>query len=187
MKNDNSGLISFGGFPRSGNHTLGRVLSFAFPKREIHWLIHRITEIGSSENCVISVRNPLESVGSWIEFRKDYSENNADKYLEWFCRYFEKVYNCSESLAIISLEDLMHFPYDCASSVSEKFNLEPSALVKKEEVEQWLLYNTPMHIPNAISLNKNKWFEKIKSSSFYEKSDELFNSVLKKKMQIGAN
>jgi len=108
------GSLKFGSFPRSGNH-------FFLYLTDCEWLDHRIEPLGVEENVVVSIRNPLECVPSWITFLGDKRTNRAEKALEWYCAYYSK---CAVSdVVIIPFEQLINEPIYCVEYVANHYGL----------------------------------------------------------------
>lgn len=177
MKTWEPGQISFGGFPRSGNHSLGFILTNAFSDRNVIWLRHRITDLSTAPNCAVVIRNPLESVSSWIECNYDERPDAVDRILDWYVRYMNGVLDCQERLAIFKLEDVSKNPYGCSIAFSTKFDLEKPKEVKAPQVEEWLTQNMPTHFISDISISKERWYNAVQSNQLYEKAVSLYNKA----------
>jgi len=108
------GSLKFGAFPRSGSH-------FFIHLTNCEWLDHRIEPLGSEQNVVVSIRNPLECVPSWITLTRDNRSNRAEKVLEWYCAYYLK---CLVSdLVVIPFEQLVSEPVRCVDYVAQHYGL----------------------------------------------------------------
>jgi hypothetical protein len=109
------GKINFGSFPRSGNHFFKHLTN-------CNWLNHRIQPLSIEKNVVVSIRNPLECIPSWIVATKDSRINRAEKNIEWYCAYYSK---CKElDIVIIPFEQLISEPLHCINYVEKKYNLD---------------------------------------------------------------
>lgn len=172
------GPISFGAFPRSGNHTLGTILAHSFPNREIKWLGHRITDLSKAENCCVVIRNPIDCVASWLNIGNDFHEDAPERFLDWYIRYMNGVIGSREKLAVFLIDDLWSNHYGSAEFVAEKFSLEEPIFVDRNIIEEWLVENRPLHFPNETSANKSIWNEKIKNSPSFILANSLYEKVL---------
>lgn len=106
--------LKFGAFPRSGSH-------FFLHLTECEWLNHRIEPLGVEQNVVVSIRNPLECVPSWITLTADERHNRAEKVLEWYCAYYSK---CSTvDLVVIPFTQLINEPVKCVDYVASHYGL----------------------------------------------------------------
>lgn len=108
------GSLKFGAFPRSGSH-------FFLHLTNCEWLDHRIEPLGIEQNVVVSIRNPLECVPSWITLTEDKRKDRAEKVLEWYCAYYSK---CLVSdLVVIPFQQLVNEPLHCIKYVSDHYGL----------------------------------------------------------------
>jgi len=108
------GSLKFGAFPRSGSH-------FFLHLTNCVWLDHRIQPLGIEKNVVVSIRNPLECVPSWIVLTEDSRIDRAEKVLEWYCAYYSK---CLVSdLVVIPFEQLINEPMRCIDYVAKHYDL----------------------------------------------------------------
>ena len=108
------GSLKFGAFPRSGSH-------FFIHLTNCEWLDHRIEPLGTEQNVVVSIRNPLQCVPSWIVLTGDRRSDRAEKVLEWYCAYYSK---CSVSdLLVIPFQQLISEPVHCVQYVADHYGL----------------------------------------------------------------
>jgi hypothetical protein len=106
--------LKFGAFPRSGSH-------FFLHLTNCEWLDHRIKPLGVEQNVVVSIRNPLECVPSWITLTEDQRSNRAEKVLEWYCAYYSKC--ITTDLVIIPFRQLISEPLHCVKYVADHYGL----------------------------------------------------------------
>tara|TARA_R110000868_G_scaffold168777_1_gene403603 strand:- start:4 stop:489 length:486 start_codon:yes stop_codon:yes gene_type:complete len=110
------GALTFGSFPRSGNHFFTHLTN-------CKWIYHRICDLEKEANVVVSIRNPLECIPSWIVRENDCSKNRAELNLEWYCAYYEK---CKElDIVVLPFEQLISDPLFCINYAHKKYGLEP--------------------------------------------------------------
>lgn len=108
--------ISFGSFPRSGNH-------FFINLVDCKWLTHGIAPLELEENVVSTIRNPLDCIPSWITLSRDVRVNRAEMVLEWYCAYYEK---CAEmNVFVIPFDTLISHPLSSVNSALTRYGLDP--------------------------------------------------------------
>lgn len=178
MKKRELGLINFGAFPRSGNHTLGKTLNLAFPDHPYFWLQHRITDLRTASNCAVVVRNPLESIASWMECSFDERPNGAERLVDWYIRYMNGIINAKDNVIIFTLEDLSANPRACAVAYGKRFGFGKPKKFKKEDVGNWLQQYMPDHFPRSTSNNKSARYDAILSCKRYSEAVEVYEEVV---------
>lgn len=110
--------LKFGAFPRSGSH-------FFVHLTGCDWLDHRIEPLGVEQNVVVSIRNPLECVPSWITLTDDTRQDRAERVLEWYCAYYSKC--LVSNLVIIPFEQLISDPFGCVEYVKNYYGVSVQA------------------------------------------------------------
>jgi hypothetical protein len=172
------GRINFGAFPRSGNHTLGATLSFSFPDREVFWIRHRIADLYKAPNCAVIVRNPLESISSWIYCNNDDRPDAVEKITDWYCRYMSGIIGSSASTIAFTLESVSVNPYACAKAFANRFSIEDPVEIDVNAVPDWLIENMPDHYPCEKSKGKSGLYSAVMNSSDYDRAVALYNDVI---------
>jgi hypothetical protein len=154
------GSLKFGAFPRSGSH-------FFLHLTNCEWLDHRIEPLGVEQNVVVSIRNPLECVPSWITLTADQRNDRAEKVLEWYCAYYSK---CAVSdVLVIPFQQLVFNPLHCVDYVADHYSL-------KVEMNPFIL-SSGVHYP---SKNKNGFasiVEEMKVAPSFLPAMELFSKL----------
>jgi hypothetical protein len=117
------GTITFGSFPRSGNHFLEHIFSKTLVDCRIVYLEHLIYPLAVEKNVVTTIRNPLECVPSWIVKMDDSRIDRAEKVLEWYVAYYEKVKQLD--IVVLPFEQLVCDPLLCINYVYNKYGLKP--------------------------------------------------------------
>lgn len=110
------GSLKFGTFPRSGSHFFTLLTG-------CDWLVHNISSLEKNNNVVVSIRNPLQCVPSWIVFNYDNRLDRAEKVLEWYCVYYKKVKELD--VVVLPFEQLISDPLFCINYSYKKYGLEP--------------------------------------------------------------
>lgn len=117
------GTITFGSFPRSGNHFLEHIFTKTLVDCRIVYLEHFIYPLAVEKNVVTTIRNPLECVPSWIVKMDDSRIDRAEKVLEWYVAYYEKVKQLD--IVVLPFEQLVCDPLLCINHTYQKYGLEP--------------------------------------------------------------
>jgi hypothetical protein len=153
--------LSFGAFPRSGAH-------FFINITKCKWLRHTIHILEKEENVVVSIRNPLECVPSWIVFTNDHRADRADKVLEWYCAYYEA---CKQfNVLVIPFEQLIKEPLFCINYACSFYGLE-----QVETIEFDL--STDFHIPTEDKSTHDTIISEMVDSPNYSKAMALFEEL----------
>ena len=109
------GKINFGAFPRSGSH-------FFVYLTECNWLDHRITPLRTEPNVAVSMRNPLDSISSWINLTNDKRLDRIKKTIDWYCVYYSE---CEAlGVPIIWFDQLVNDPRTCVEFIDRRYQLK---------------------------------------------------------------
>jgi len=155
------GQITFGAFPRSGNHFLQNIV-------KCNWINHRITEFETLENVITLIRNPLECIPSWIVMVDDCRTNRAESVLEWYCAYYQK---CKElNILVIPFEQLISEPLFCINYVYKKLGFE---LLETLDYD----LSTNFHGPTKDKSDFNKIVEEMKIAPNFHFAMDLFKEL----------
>ena len=155
------GSLKFGSFPRSGNH-------FFLYLTDCEWLDHRIEPLGVEENVVVSIRNPLECVPSWITFIGDKRKTRAEKVLEWYCAYYEKVKELD--VVVFPFEQLTSSPLFCINYAYTKYGLEP---LKSLDYD----LSTDFHFPTQDKSGYSEIVHEMKLAPSFDRAVSLFKEL----------
>jgi hypothetical protein len=154
------GSLKFGAFPRSGSH-------FFTHLTDCEWLDHRIEPLGTEQNVVVSIRNPLECVPSWIALTEDSRSDRAEKVLEWYCAYYSK---CLVSdLLVIPFEQLISEPVRCVDYVAQHYSLT----IKTNAFD----LSDGIHYPSKNKNNFATIIEEMRTSPSFRPAIELFEEL----------
>jgi hypothetical protein len=153
--------LRFGAFPRSGSHFFTNIT-------KCKWLGHTIHSLEKEQNVVVSIRNPIECIPSWVVFTKDSRPDRAEKILEWYCAYYE---SCKKfNVFIISFEQLVKEPLFCINHVCDFYGLG-----QVENIEFDL--STDFHIPTKDKSDYEVIINEMIKSPSYSKAMELFDEL----------
>ena len=117
--------ITFGAFARSGNHYFQYLVETALVDVRCDWLSHRIGDWDNKPNCVTVVRNPLDCVSSWISTGSDQRENRAEKVLEWYISYYEKI-DSLDKIVVLPFDQLINDSLGSINHVCDVYGLNKS-------------------------------------------------------------
>ncbi len=153
--------LSFGAFPRSGGH-------FFVGLTQCEWLGHSIHKLEKESNVVVSIRNPLESVPSWIVLTEDDRADRAEKVLEWYCAYYDK---CKElDIVVLPFEQLVSDPFFCIDYVCDKYGLEPLQPVDYD-------LSTGFHYPTKDKSEFDEIIEEMQLAPSFSRAMSLFEEL----------
>jgi hypothetical protein len=151
--------IKFGSFPRSGSHFFKHLTN-------CEWLAHNIYLL--DKNTVTSIRTPLECVPSYIVMTKDFRPDRAEKVLEWYCAYYEKVKELD--IIILPFEQLVSDPLFCVNYVFDKYDLG-----KLESLDYDL--STGFHYPTKDKSEFDKIIQEMKLAPSFLRAMALFEEL----------
>ena len=164
------GKISFGSFPRSGNHFLEALLAKTLPDRTLVYTEHLIFPLEVEENITVTIRTPLECVPSWITLMEDKRPNRAEQVLEWYCAYYQK---CKElNVYIIPFEQLISNPLACVHHICE-VNQIPKPEMDTVEFD----FSTDFHSPTKDKSNYETIISEMLNAPSYPRAMSLFEEL----------
>ena len=153
--------ISFGAFPRSGGH-------FFTSLTGCKWLAHSISQLETEPNVVVSIRNPLECVPSWITATRDDRSDRAEKVLEWYCAYYDK---CKElDIVLLSFEQLISEPLACINHAYSKYGLELLGSLDYD-------LSTGFHDPTKNKSEYGEIIQEMQSAPSFPRAMNLFEEL----------
>jgi hypothetical protein len=123
--------ITLGAFPRSGNHYFQHLVETAFADVRCNWLYHRMSDWDNKPNRVTIVRNPLDCVSSWISTTEDSRSDRAEKVLDWYMAYYEKIKSLN-GIVVLDFDQLVQDGVGSISKVCDHYDL-PQPLFSDNE------------------------------------------------------
>lgn len=164
------GKVSFGSFPRSGSHFLESVLAKTLPECSLVYTEHFIFPLEVEENIIVTMRNPLECIPSWISFMGDKRLNRSEQVLEWYCAYYEK---CKElKIFIIPFEQLISNPLACVHRICEINNI-PKPAMNTIDFD----FSTGFHSPTKDKSNYETIIGEMVEAPSYNRAVSLFEEL----------
>lgn len=176
--------ISLVGFPRSGNTFMRYALQKFFPEYEI--LSHTHTVKFLEENidkmptiCVI--RNPLDSLASWLIFRSNTSESylSIDDDFNFYIRYYKSLIKNKEKILFLDFEI---FKNDCnyiKNKINKHMNIKTDISFTASDIKKTMLLES--HNIDNLPRNNKEELEEIKNVLFnenkYKEALILFNEA----------
>lgn len=152
--------LKFGAFPRSGSH-------FFLHLTNCEWLNHRIEPLSIEKNVVVSIRNPLECVPSWIVLTEDERKDRAEKVLEWYCAYYSKC--LTTDLLVIPFTQLISEPLSCVKYVADHYGL----LIQTDTFN----LSDGIHYPTKTKKQFPSIVDEMKVAPSFEPAMELFEAL----------
>lgn len=164
--------ITLGAFARSGNHYFQRLVEVSLINVHCDWLSHRISDWDNKKNKVTIVRHPLECVSSWISTTRDSRIDRADKVLEWYVAYHQKI----QLLRIMTLhfDDLVEDPLGSINNVCFEFGLNKSFFSNNENLAVAMEASYDFVWANPDKSDYQTIQQEILSSRLYSDAVELF-------------
>jgi hypothetical protein len=157
--------LKFGAFPRSGSHFFTHLTN-------CEWLDHRIEPLGTEQNVVVSIRNPLECIPSWISITNDNRVDRAERVLEWYCAYYSKC--LTVDLVVIPFNQLITNPYGCVFYVAKHYGLD----IKLNHFDP----STGVHYPSTDKSSFPAIVDELKMAKNFELAMSLFANVVSLKL-----
>jgi hypothetical protein len=162
--------ISFGSFPRSGNHFLEALLRKTLPDCSLVYTEHFLFALEKEQNITVTIRNPLECVPSWITLMHDERQNRAEQVLEWYCAYYQK---CKElKIFIVPFEQLVSEPLVCVSAICK---INGIAELKLDAVE--FDFTTDFHSPTKDKSGYGIIVNEMKTAPSFDLAMSLFEEL----------
>jgi hypothetical protein len=153
--------LSFGSFPRSGGHFFKHLTN-------CNWFGHTIFSLEKETNVVVTIRNPLECVPSWIVMTEDDRVDRAEKVLEWYCAYYDK---CKElDVVILPFEQLISDPLFCINYTYQKYGLEPLQSLDYD-------LSTGFHDPTKDKSEYDEIIQEMQSAPSFSRAMSLFEEL----------
>jgi len=155
------GTIKFGSFPRSGSH-------FFIHLTNCEWLDHKIEPLDKEKNVVVTIRNPIECIPSWITLTEDKRDDRAERVMEWYCAYYSK---CLVSdLVIIPFDQLIKEPMKCIEHIEDTYEIKIQPINKYDLA-------TDFHYPTKNKNGFSPIIDEMKQAPSFDFAMELFKAL----------
>jgi hypothetical protein len=159
--------VKYGSFPRSGNHFLGYLLEKTIKNSNAYYIEHYIFLLEKG-NTVTTIRTPLECVPSWITLIKDTRPDRAEKVLEWYCCYYEKVKELG--IVVLPFEQLVSDALLCINYVYQKHGIEQLEFLDYD-------LSTGFHHPTKDKSGYNKIIQEMQLAPSFPRAMSLFEGL----------
>ena len=153
--------LKFGAFPRSGSH-------FFTGLTDCEWLDHKIKPLGIEQNVVVSIRNPLQCVPSWIVLTADRRANRAERTLEWYRAYYTACKNVD--VVVLPFAQLISEPLHCVNHARARYGLEPLHALNYD-------LTTGFHYPTKDKSAYSGIIEEMRVAPSFEPAMSLFEAL----------
>ena len=170
--------LTYDTFPRSGTAFLHQCLvhSFDLP---IIWGGHRVTTLRKESNVITSIRNPKDSVASWIEFRK-LNLDSVDGLLDWYIRFANGTLETLDRVYVVKFEDLISNPMNVMEKYSDRFSLPDPKYIHKDLITQAVNETHSTNLPREINDLRSAANEIVSNSPLFFDAIKLYEQVIKK-------
>lgn len=167
--------LTWDNFPRSGSAWLARTLDLCFPSYDIVWGGHRSSTFIDSPNCITVIRNPRQTITSYIEF---FNEKNISSVIDWYFRFINRTIEYKDYIYISLFEDLTKNPLHEMQKYSAKFGLMQPKHVVCEQISEAVSLTHPQHLPRTFSKKREQIQKTVNNSDKLFRSIELYEYLL---------
>lgn len=168
--------ITLGAFARSGNHYFDHVVRTALIDVRLNWLSHRISDWDNQPNRVTIIRNPLDSVVSWISTTQDNRPDRADKVLEWYIAYYEKI-KTLDNIVILRFDELIKNPLGSINKVCSTYGLSKSFFSSNDTLNTALEASFDYIWANWTTVDLSVIREEVQNSPYFIRAMALFEGL----------
>ena len=169
--------ITFGSFVRSGNHYFLHMVETGLISVKCEWLSHRISDWDNKTNRVTTIRHPLECVTSWISTTADERPDRANKVLEWYVAYYNKVQELGSQIITIPFNRLINDSLGSINQVCDHYGLKRSFFSNNDTFSAAFTTDFDFIWANPDKNDYNQIESDIKESSFYPLATKLFEEL----------
>jgi len=179
--------LNYDTFPKSGTMWLGNCLSLSFPKEEIFFGSHRITTLRKKENVITVLRNPKDTISSYIVFfdnlnlcmgcRGYHTFNKVEDIFEWYCRFLKGMIDNYNRIYVVDFEKLTKNPYEVMVSYSKYFNLSKPCLITEQQVKEKTFKTNPENMPSPLTKQRIHINKIVESNTSLNYAQKLYESI----------
>jgi hypothetical protein len=169
--------LTYDTFPRSGTAFLHQCLAHSFDL-PIVWGGHRITTFRKEPNVITSIRNPKDSVASWIEFRQ-LNLDSVDGLLDWYIRFANGTLETLDRIYVVKFEDLISNPMDVMEKYATRFLLPSPRYIHKDLIVQAVNKTHSTNLPREINNIRSAANEAVASNNLLLQATEIYQQVIK--------
>ena len=166
------GELTVSGYPRTGTTYLQECLKIAFTDIEIVNGFHKIKLLTNPELKITTLRNPLDSVSSWIVFCYPTSIV-IDDAVEWYCSFVSTAIEHIDSTAIFEFDSLIANPNQQMQSLGRRIGIDPLPIMETQ-ISKIMQDNYARSFPNINTQKKQDYYERVINSSCYSEARNLY-------------
>jgi hypothetical protein len=170
------GTITLGAFARSGNHYFEHLVQTALIDVRLNWLSHRISDWDNQPNPVTIIRKPVDSIASWISTTQDNRPDRAEKVLEWYIAYYEKIESL-DKIVVLPFEQLTNDPLKSINHVCSVYGLNKSFFSSNDTLKAAFSDSIDYVWANWTTTDLSIIKEEIKSNQLFKKATELHEKL----------
>ena len=162
------GSVEVTSFPRSASTWLIECLRAAFPQEQVatHGHVYRV--IGRARNLIVPIRNPLDSVSSWMQFT---GNDDANALLDWYIRFYDAIYRGIRQVHIVEFDDLVSDPNGVMDWLSGVLRLGEPQVIDVGSLETSMSESLKDHVPSRDRrADTARLREQVKLASNYKDS-----------------
>ena len=168
--------ITLGAFARSGNHYFEHLVQTALVGVNLNWLSHRISDWDNQPNPVTIIRNPVDCVASWISTTQDTREDRADKVLEWYVSYCEKILSL-DKIVILRFDKLIDDSLGSINHVCDTYGLNRSFFSSNETLGAAFSDTVDYVWANWTNIDLSDIKKEIKESLLFKKATRIYEEL----------
>lgn len=168
--------ITLGAFARSGNHYFEHLVKAALIDVRLNWLSHRISDWDNQPNRVTIIRNPVDSVASWISTTEDNRLNRAEQVLEWYISYYEKV-NSLDEIVVLPFEQLIDDSLGSINHVCDFYGLNKSCFFSNETLKAAFDTSIDYTWTNWTNTDLSEIKYEIKNNHLFEDAARIYEKL----------
>ena len=168
--------ITLGAFARSGNHYFQHIVETALIDVRCDWLSHRISDWDNQPNRVTIIRNPVDSVASWISTTGDERLNRAEQVLEWYISYYEKV-NSLDKIIIFPFEQLINDSLGSINHVCNVYGLNKSFFSNNDTLKAAFDNSVNYIWANQTGIDLSQIKYEIKNNYLFKNATKIYKKL----------
>ncbi len=168
--------LTLGAFARSGNHYFQHLVDTALIDVKCDWLSHRMSDWDDKPNRVTIMRDPLDCVTSWISTTQDNREDRAEKVLEWYISYHEKIRSLNQ-IVILGFDELITDPLGSINKVCNIYGLPKSFFSSNETLTTALESPFDYIWANLPNVDLSGIKKEVQNSPYFSSAMSLFGEL----------
>jgi hypothetical protein len=168
--------ITLGAFARSGNHYFEHLVQTALINVRLNWLSHRINDWGNQPNPVTIVRNPVDSIASWISTTQDTRQDRADKVLEWYVSYHEKILSLNK-IVVLPFNRLVNDSLGSINHVCDVYGLNKSFFSSNDTLKAAFSDSVDFVWANWTRIDLSGIKKEIKQSPLFDAATKIYEEL----------